>query len=350
MDSSATAKKQQLLQRYANGDRYFGEIDLYQEDLTAVDLMGSEFPKANLWGANLIRANLRNVDFRQANLSQANLHLADLRGANLTGANLRRSNLAGAKLQGAILDGASFTGATMPDGALFAGHSTLIAQEEKAPLTPDEIKQDLKKVERPKPALKQIEPLHRSRDQLIRDLPRIPLLCLGTGLFLFSLQGAMLGINPIGYLFLMLGVWGCTKRSDFAWFLPAIGGISIFGSGGVSIVVVFGFLIFIALTVATIMGGQALEGSSKGALWLSALATIFMLIYGVAIGNIEGYHPGVILGAMLLTGLGAVSAEDLRTKRYERSQMTVVLLSVAGLGISLGIAIGLLFSMFSVSS
>lgn len=92
------------------------EARLSQADLTSADLSEASLSKANLQqtrlvGANLRRADLsmadlRGADLRKACLSEANLTQADLRGANLSLADLRGANLHLLSLSGAFLEGA----------------------------------------------------------------------------------------------------------------------------------------------------------------------------------------------------------------------------------------------------
>ncbi len=343
-DANNTAKKT-LLTRYTAGDRSFEALDLYQANLAEIVLVDADLRSANLCGANLSGADLRGANLSGANLSQANLSGTDLRGANLSGANLRRSDLFGAKLEGALLADASFTGAKLPSGRLFAGSSTLIDQHDLQPLSEPEIRQDLQSIVRPDVAPKPMPAQVRSQQELLRDLPKFPLLCLGLGLCLFSLQGAILGVNPIGYSLLLLGLWGCVYRSDLAWFMPVLGGMVIFGSGGVPLVVVFGALIFLALLLGTMTSGWGVKGSSQGALWISGLASVLMMLYAVTVGSVNGYQPGVILAAILLTGFGSVTAEDMRVKRYATSEMIRVTLGVGVLGLVLGLTLGLVLGL-----
>jgi Pentapeptide repeats (8 copies) len=344
-DPNNTAKKI-LLARYASGDRSFGAMDLYQANLAEIALVDADFQSANLCGTNLSGADLRGANLSGANLSQANLSGADLRGANLSGANLRRSDLRGAKLEDALLAGARLTGAKLPSGKLFAGSSSVIDQHDLQPLSVQEIRQDLQTIARPDVEHNPIPAQIRSRSELLRDLPKFPLSCLGSGFCLFSLQGAILGVNPIGYALLLLGLWGCVYRSDLAWFMPVLGGMVIFGSGGSSLVVVFGVLIFLALSVGTLTSGWGVKGTGQGALWISGLATVLMMLYAVTLGTVNGYQPGVIVAAMLLTGFGSITAEDMRVKRYPPSEVIPVTLGVAGLGTVLGLAIGLAIGRF----
>lgn len=139
----------ELLRRYAAGERIFingnlrcallnscslseanlswaslswanlSEANLSRADLTAADLSEANLSRANLSQTslvrtNLTRANLSLADLRGANLSKAclsevNLSQADLRGANLSLADLRGANFSQASLSGANLTGAKLT-------------------------------------------------------------------------------------------------------------------------------------------------------------------------------------------------------------------------------------------------
>ncbi|MBP0003394.1 MAG: pentapeptide repeat-containing protein [Cyanobacteria bacterium SBC] len=114
---------EELLRRYAAGERDFEQVRLSQADLHNAILHGIDLSEAILNEANLSRTDLRGADFSWADLSQANLCGADLRGAiftraDLTGANLRRANLLKADLSLAKLDNADLSEAILPDGML----------------------------------------------------------------------------------------------------------------------------------------------------------------------------------------------------------------------------------------
>jgi hypothetical protein len=98
---------EELISRYAGGER---------------DFRGSNLEDANLEGANLEGANLEDANLKDANLKDANLIGANLQGANLEGADLFLANLEGANLEGANLEGADFTRANL-DRAILKGAS-----------------------------------------------------------------------------------------------------------------------------------------------------------------------------------------------------------------------------------
>lgn len=113
----------ELLNRYAEGERDFYGVNLSEQILSQVDLCGADLSEAKLTktvldGANLTRVNFSRADLSGATLRRAELIWANLRKANLRGANLRGADLTGADLSGADLSGADFGGAILPDGSI----------------------------------------------------------------------------------------------------------------------------------------------------------------------------------------------------------------------------------------
>ncbi|NEQ27419.1 MAG: pentapeptide repeat-containing protein [Microcoleus sp. SIO2G3] len=143
----------ELLRRYAIGDRNFAnanlrcallckqnlsqsnlayvklnfanlsETNLSNADLTAADLSEANLSRANLsqtsmYRTNLTKANLREINLRGANLSKASLRDACLRQADLRDANLSFADLRGADVDEACLSGAKLTGAKLTQGQL----------------------------------------------------------------------------------------------------------------------------------------------------------------------------------------------------------------------------------------
>ncbi|WP_341730735.1 pentapeptide repeat-containing protein [Microcoleus sp. EPA2] len=129
---------EELLTKYATGERNFAGINLTEANLSGVNLSG-----ANLKGANLSVANLSGANLSKTNLTGAKLNIARLSGAHLGGANLtdadlnvaylvrvdlKRATLTGAKLiraeliraelSGANLSGANLSGATLTEATL----------------------------------------------------------------------------------------------------------------------------------------------------------------------------------------------------------------------------------------
>jgi len=120
----------ELLRRYAAGERDFREADLWGAgllgaDLSEANLKRTNLRKANLWGAYLRKANfwgayLREANLKGANLKGANLSRTDLSEFDLSGFNLSKANLSGcyliaSKLLNANLNAATLTGACIED-------------------------------------------------------------------------------------------------------------------------------------------------------------------------------------------------------------------------------------------
>ena len=124
---------EEILKRYADGEREFLYVDLSGADLSSVDfgersLRGViynkkiKFSNANLSSANLRNAFMQFVNLNNANLNNANLERTLLEGANLKGANLKGANLCSTNLAGADLTNADLSGATWgfnPKDAIF---------------------------------------------------------------------------------------------------------------------------------------------------------------------------------------------------------------------------------------
>lgn len=90
---------QELLKRYAAGERDFAKASLAEADLSDADLSGADLRWANLRGANLRGGNLQKARLLNALLRDADLQDADFNGATgLQAAQLGGSNTSGAKL------------------------------------------------------------------------------------------------------------------------------------------------------------------------------------------------------------------------------------------------------------
>lgn len=139
------AQANQLLQRYAAGERDFtglsligcnlqganlegvnlSRADLMLADLSGCLLIGAKLAGANLVGAELVKTNLREASLGGANLiganlSQANLSSSQLMGANLSSATLYQARLRGADLSEALIAGANLTSADLKAATLYA--------------------------------------------------------------------------------------------------------------------------------------------------------------------------------------------------------------------------------------
>ena len=128
----------ELLRRYAVGERFFinanlrcaklSNICLENIDLSYAKLSLADLSSSNLSQANLTLAEMRSANLSCSNLSQAQFVKANLAGANLSEANLRGADLSYADLSNADLNGADLRGAnlgradlrkTCLDGAIF---------------------------------------------------------------------------------------------------------------------------------------------------------------------------------------------------------------------------------------
>ncbi|WP_445176506.1 pentapeptide repeat-containing protein [Microcoleus sp.] len=108
----------ELLRRYAIGDRFFINANLRCAQLSElclenIDLSYAKLNLANLSGTNLSKASLMTAQMESANLSGCNLSKSQLVRANLSGANLSDANLKGADMSYADLSNVCLTGADL---------------------------------------------------------------------------------------------------------------------------------------------------------------------------------------------------------------------------------------------
>ncbi|MEG4093312.1 pentapeptide repeat-containing protein [Microcoleus sp. Pol12B4] len=103
----------ELLRRYAIGDRFFINANLRCAQLSQLCLENIDLNLANLSDTNLSKANLMVAQMQSANLSGSNLSKSQLVRANLSGANLSDANLRGADLSYADLSNICLTGADL---------------------------------------------------------------------------------------------------------------------------------------------------------------------------------------------------------------------------------------------
>ena len=108
----------ELLRRYAAGNRYFVNANLRCAKLSNIcleniDMSYGKLNFADLSDSNLSQANLTLAEMRSANLSGSNLSRSQLVKANLAGANLSDANLRGADLSKADLSNANLNGADL---------------------------------------------------------------------------------------------------------------------------------------------------------------------------------------------------------------------------------------------
>jgi uncharacterized protein YjbI with pentapeptide repeats len=121
---------EELLERYAAGERDFSGVTLRQGNLIKAQLAGINLSNATLSGtsfigADLSESNLSGVcmdggDFTSANLRRSNFQKASLSGVRLIGANCREANFSEAQMYRAFLEGATFIGANLRNADLGA--------------------------------------------------------------------------------------------------------------------------------------------------------------------------------------------------------------------------------------
>mgnify|MGYP006449144981 CR=1 FL=1 len=119
--------RDELLRRYAAGERDFSGVDLSGADLMEVALEDINLENAILREAKFCWSRLDGAIFRNADLENAVFKLASLRNTDFRGANLRNcliveASLIRANFEGAIDDGCPLGGYTyktiMPDGSI----------------------------------------------------------------------------------------------------------------------------------------------------------------------------------------------------------------------------------------
>ncbi|MBD1843349.1 pentapeptide repeat-containing protein [Cyanobacteria bacterium FACHB-63] len=117
--------REELLQRYAAGERDFSgadlsgvnleEVALEEINLEGANLSGTLFFRSNLWGAIFRNANLEGADFSMALLDET-----DFRGANLRNCNTMETSMIRANFQNATEEetklGSHMYHTILPDG------------------------------------------------------------------------------------------------------------------------------------------------------------------------------------------------------------------------------------------
>jgi uncharacterized protein YjbI with pentapeptide repeats len=98
---------EELLKRYADGERDFSEVDLSKAWLIGVLLEDIVFDKAILKDTRFNRSILTRASFRGADLEGAEFCMSGLEQADFRGANLRNSRIEEAELIRANFEGAT---------------------------------------------------------------------------------------------------------------------------------------------------------------------------------------------------------------------------------------------------
>lgn len=107
---------EELLARYAQGERYFAETDLPDGS----DLENSNLEDANFApGSFLTDCNFRNANLRNTNFSYCNIKVSDFQNADFAGAILTGALVCGARFEGArdvSFEGAEWYGCLLKAG------------------------------------------------------------------------------------------------------------------------------------------------------------------------------------------------------------------------------------------
>jgi uncharacterized protein YjbI with pentapeptide repeats len=104
---------EELLARFAEGERDFSESELEGANFEGVELVGVDLSRSNLSRANFQAARLDSARLHGACLEAAVLRRASLTDCDLSRANLCEADLTGATLNTAKLDGAFLEGALL---------------------------------------------------------------------------------------------------------------------------------------------------------------------------------------------------------------------------------------------
>lgn len=108
------ASCEELLQRYATGERSFPNTDLSDADLTGVTLDGADFaPWSWFFCTNFRGASLRGTSFRECNVKCADFSKSDLTGASFELAGVEAAVFDGATMECTTFVGASYYGYTV---------------------------------------------------------------------------------------------------------------------------------------------------------------------------------------------------------------------------------------------
>lgn len=99
---------EELLRRYAEGERYFAESEL---DHLILDFQNALLEGANFRGS-FITADFRGASLKQASFASANIKTCDFRNADLEGADFSGAAVEATQFEGANLKGARFEDAT----------------------------------------------------------------------------------------------------------------------------------------------------------------------------------------------------------------------------------------------
>ena len=94
---------QMILEQYQNGQRYFNDLDLDNENFDDQTLQDAVFENCFLY-SSFRRANLRNVKFINGNVKTCDFRDADLTNAHFENVAVESAQFAGAKIDGIYFD------------------------------------------------------------------------------------------------------------------------------------------------------------------------------------------------------------------------------------------------------
>jgi uncharacterized protein YjbI with pentapeptide repeats len=106
---------EELLQRYAAGERDFSGVDLENISLRGANLSEIDLSNACLVKVDLTRANLTNANLSGVSFTQVSLFGADIAGVNLTDVDLR--NTTGFDFS-SLMGSSLLWRTTLPDGTV----------------------------------------------------------------------------------------------------------------------------------------------------------------------------------------------------------------------------------------
>ena len=107
---------QELLRRYAGGERRFPGVELSDADLAGAMLDGTDFEGSWFCDASFEGASLRGTSFRLCNVKCANFRRADLTSSSFQLAAVEATEFRGGRPGGGEPRGAGYYGYTVHDG------------------------------------------------------------------------------------------------------------------------------------------------------------------------------------------------------------------------------------------
>jgi len=120
IDYKPPTSPEELLRRYARGERRLPDTELSDANLAGVTLDGAHFERWSWFSStNFEGASLRGTSFRECNVKCASFRHADLTAASFELAAVEATDFEGAKLEGVSFVGATCYGYTIQNGDEF---------------------------------------------------------------------------------------------------------------------------------------------------------------------------------------------------------------------------------------